>query len=224
MARQQWKSALIVLCGLAAGCKPAEPPSGPPAAAPSEAPSATPLSSTQQEQQQVALAARDAMAGRLSAKLMEALGSAGPAAAIGVCQQQAPQIASETGEQFQVAIGRTSFRLRNPKNAPPEWARSLVDARHADPQFVALPDGQLGALLPIRLRAECLLCHGPREQVLPEIRDALASHYPEDQATGFDVDELRGWFWVSVPADARLPSTSSAASAEETTEQEGGES
>jgi hypothetical protein len=216
----RWKSALIVLGGLAAGCRSEEPPVTQPPAAQSD----TPLSDDQQEQQQVALAARDAMASRLFSKLTEALSSSGPAAAIGVCQQQAPQIAAETGEQFGVIIGRTSFRLRNPKNAPPDWARPLVDARSAEPRFVALPDGGLGALLPIRLKAECLLCHGPQEQVLPEIREALAAHYPEDQATGFNVDELRGWFWVSVPSGAGRPTANSAASAENSAESEGGES
>jgi predicted small lipoprotein YifL len=216
----RWKSVLLFLCGLVAGCNSAGPPEHPPGAAHSE----TSLGAEQQTQQQVALAARDAMAGRLGGRLMEAIGSSGPASAIGVCQEQAPQIAAEIGEQFGVDIGRTSFRLRNPKNAPPEWARTLVDARQAEPQFVALPDGRLGALLPIRLKAECLLCHGPREQVLPEIRETLAARYPQDQATDFDVDELRGWFWVSVPAGARLPTAAAAPSVEETAGSEGGES
>jgi len=216
----RWKSVLFVLAGLVAGCRPAESPDAPPPAAPSE----TPLSREQQEQRQLALTARDAMAARLFGKLTEALAASGPAAAIGVCRQQAPQIASEIAEEFGVSIGRTSFRLRNPKNAPPDWARPLVDARSPEPRFVALPDGGLGALLPIRLKAECLLCHGPQDQVLPEIREALAAHYPDDQATGFDVDELRGWFWVLVPSGAQRPTANSAASAAHTAGNEGGES
>lgn len=214
--------ALVLLAGWAAGCSPAVPPGNSPAAPQPEMP--PPLSAAQQVQQQVALAARDALASRLGGKLMDALGASGPAGAIGVCQDEAPRIAAEVSEQFGVSIGRTSFRLRNAKNAPPEWAQALVDARQADPQFIPLPAGQLGALLPIRLRAECLLCHGPQEQVLPEIRDALAARYPEDQATGFNVDDLRGWFWVSVPAGASLPSAAPAAPGDETGESEGGES
>lgn len=218
---ERLKSVLILLGSLAAGCSGTAPPDGPAAAPRPEVPAAS--SAGQQEQQQVAQAAREALASRLGGKLMEALNTSGPSAAIGVCQEQAPQIAQEVGEQFGVAIGRTSFRLRNPQNAPPEWAQPLVAARQGDPQVLPLPAGQLGVLWPIRLRAECLLCHGPQEQVLPEIREALAARYPEDQATGFNVDDLRGWFWITVPAGARLPAASPAASGEGTAESEGGE-
>jgi hypothetical protein len=208
---QRWTLVLLAVCSWSAGCGSVEPPTTAPS--PSPAPVASPQTPDQEEQKQVALAARDAMAGQLMGKLMETLGSAGPAAAIGVCRQEAPQIAADTGKKFGVAIGRTSFRLRNAKNAPPAWADPLVAAQPADPQFVPLPDGQLGALLPIRLKPECMLCHGPKDQILTEVREALATHYPDDQATGFQTGDLRGWFWVTVPAGARLPGTNSPTSA-----------
>jgi hypothetical protein len=201
---QRWTFVLLAACNWSAGCGSVEPPT----AAPSPAPIASPQTLDQEEQKQVALAARDAMASQLMGKLMATLGSAGPAAAITVCRQDAPQIAADTGKKFGVAIGRTSFRLRNPENAPPAWADPLVGAQPANPQFVPLPDRQLGALLPIRLKPECVLCHGPKDQVLPEVREALATHYPDDQAMGFQAGDLRGWFWVTVPAGARLPGES----------------
>lgn len=195
------KLVLVVACAWMIGCGSVEPPTGVPASAPA---AAAPTAG-QAGQKQLALAARDAMAAQLQGKLLETLGSAGPAAAIGVCRQEAPQIAADTGRKFGVAMGRTSFRLRNPKNAPPAWAEPLVAKQVLEPEFVSLPDGQLGALLPIRLKPECLLCHGPQEQILPEVREALASNYPSDQATGFQAGDLRGWFWVTVPAGGRLP-------------------
>jgi hypothetical protein len=174
-------------------------------------PVVTEFSPEQQQQQTVALAARDALFQRLLAELMDTMASSGPAAAIEVCQKQAPKIATDVSREFGLKIGRTSHRLRNPQNTPPDWARSLVDARTADPTFIPLPDGNLGALLPIRLKPQCLMCHGAEEQILPEIRDALAQRYPQDEATGFEEGELRGWFWVSVPADAQLPVESTSA-------------
>ena len=212
----------MILVGSAAGC--GEPSGVPGTAAPDATPRHSGLEEQQHGQRQIALAARDAMAARLAAELMEALGSSGPAGAVHVCQQLAPQVARDTGERFGVTAGRTSFRLRNSKNTPPEWARPLVDARAGEPRFVPLPNGGLGAVLPIRLRAECLLCHGPQDQILPEIREALAAHYPEDQATGFDVDELRGWFWISVPPGASLPPAGRSKASEEATPGRGDES
>jgi hypothetical protein len=163
------------------------------------------LSETQEQQKQVALAARDALFQQLLNRLSDALASAGPAAAIDVCQKQAPQIAAEVSTRFGVDIGRTSHRLRNPDNAPPDWARPLVDQRTTEPQFVSLDADGLGVLLPIHLKPQCLMCHGPEQQILPDVRDALARHYPDDQATGFQEGDLRGWFWISVPGGARLP-------------------
>jgi hypothetical protein len=166
------------------------------------------MTDAQEEQRAIALAARDALFQQLLERLMETLATSGPAAAIEVCQQQAPQIAADVSQQYGIDIGRTSHRLRNPKNKPPEWARPLVDSQTAEPQFLALQDGRLGALLPIHLKAQCLMCHGPEDQILPDVKDALSRAYPKDQATGFQEGDLRGWFWVSVPEDAQMPATS----------------
>nr|MCU0872718.1 DUF3365 domain-containing protein [Pirellulaceae bacterium] len=65
------------------------------------------------------------------------------------------------------------------------------------------------------LKPECMLCHGPKDQILTEVREALATHYPADQATGFQTGDLRGWFWVTVPAGARSPGTNAPTSANE---------
>lgn len=170
------------------------------------------MSELQQQQQAVALAARDALFQQLLQRLTEVLTESGPSRAIQVCKSDAPRLASEVGEQFGVVMGRTSHRLRNPNNAPRDWAKPLVDAQVADPQFVDLDDGRLGALLPIRLKTPCLLCHGPRDEIVPDVKAALVSHYPEDQATGFQEGDLRGWFWIEVPADIKQPEAEPATS------------
>jgi len=74
---------VAVACGWTAGCRPQSPWRGPAAAKETASPMAA-----EHDQQQVALAARDAMFGRLLRKLMEVLGESGPVAAIEVCRQQ----------------------------------------------------------------------------------------------------------------------------------------
>ncbi|MDT4883752.1 hypothetical protein FQZ97_1198250 [compost metagenome] len=49
----------------------------------------------------------------------------------------------------------------------------------------------------------CLACHGT--QMAPQVRAAIAAHYPDDAATGFAVGDLRGGLWVEVPAAAHTP-------------------
>jgi hypothetical protein len=39
----------------------------------------------------------------------------------------------------------------------------------------------------------------PVDQLSPEVRAALAEQYPDDQATGFEVGDLRGAFIVTGP-------------------------
>jgi hypothetical protein len=146
-----------------------------------------------------AIDAKDSLAEKLSMRLMQAMSNGGPAAAIEVCSKDAPRLAAEVGKEHGVQIGRTSFKLRNPKNAPPEWAADRIESRSAEPQFVDLPDGDFGALLPIKIQPQCMTCHGPADQIDEAVKIALAELYPSDQATGFEIDDLRGWFWVSVP-------------------------
>jgi len=149
---------------------------------------------------QQALAARDALFARLSVRLMEVMQAHGPVDAIAVCSQESEQIAKQVGDEHGVQIGRTSFHLRNARNTPPDWAQWFVANRVAAEQYLNLPDGKTGALLPIRLQEKCLICHGPTDQIAPAIQARLKEVYPDDRATGFQTGDLRGWFWVIVPA------------------------
>lgn len=157
------------------------------------------MTSEQGAQLEKARAARDAMFSSLKGRLMEVAGSEGPAAAIEVCSNEAPQIAERISREHGVTIGRTSHRLRNAGNAPPEWASQFVVDRVTEPTYL-VRDGKLAALLPIRIQAQCLMCHGAEDTVPADVKDALAKHYPDDQATGFRDGDLRGWFHVEVPA------------------------
>lgn len=153
----------------------------------------------QSAQREKALAARDAMFTSLKGRLMDVIGSEGPAAAISVCAEEAPQIAGRISREHGVKIGRTSFRLRNAKNTPPRWATQLVADRVSEPTYLT-QGGKLAALLPIRMQAPCLLCHAAEETIPDPVKKALSEHYPEDKATGFEDGDLRGWFHVQVPA------------------------
>lgn len=153
----------------------------------------------QTAQRDKALAARDAMFTSLKGRLMDVIGSEGPAAAISVCAKEAPQIAEQISQAHGLEIRRTSFRLRNTDNTPPTWAAPLVADRVSEPTYLT-QDSKLAALLPIRIQAPCLLCHGAEDTIPTPIKEALAKHYPKDQATGFQDGDLRGWFSVEVPA------------------------
>ena len=142
------------------------------------------------------LAAKEELFTRLSGRLMDVMSTNGPAAAIEVCQVEAKSIAEEVGKEANVNIGRTGVRLRNTSNQPPKWAQKLVADRTDTPVFAKLSDESAVALLPIKLQAQCVMCHGPSEQLAPDVKAKLTKLYPQDQATGFSEGELRGWFWI----------------------------
>jgi len=165
------------------------------------------MTETQKAQQELILTATNALAAELMGELTAALDAGDASAAIAVCRGKAPTVAAHVTEVYSVEIGRTSYRLRNPANEAPSWAEAYVADLVEDPTYVAGPDGELGALLPIRLRAECQMCHGSAEEIDEEVMAALAESYPDDQAMGFVEGDLRGWFWVEAPPGE--PETSS---------------
>jgi len=193
----------FAVLGACVGCGdtasgPAPTPGAPSGAAWSEVAEGA-LTVAQRGQKAKADGAREALFGRLMARLTEEMAKNGPTAAVAVCREQAHPIAAAVAKEQGVAIGRTSHKLRNPMNAPPAWAAGFVAAARATPAFVAAPDGRLGVLTPIRLKANCLACHGDANALDPAVAAEIARGYPRDQATGFQEGDLRGWFWVEVP-------------------------
>jgi hypothetical protein len=157
------------------------------------------MTATQKAQQELAAAATNALMSELLGELEAALASGGGPAGIQACREKAPEIAGRVSQQFGLKIGRTSHRLRSPNNTPPAWAQDRIANQVAEPTYLAGSDGQLAALLPIRLKAECQMCHGPSEAIDEEIQRAITTFYPDDQAVGFAEGDLRGWIWVEVP-------------------------
>jgi hypothetical protein len=147
-----------------------------------------------------AIAARDELAKNLMLHLLEGMQSGGAQTAIDVCKVAAPEVAAGINATKPLTIGRTSHRLRNPKNEAPAWAASFVKEERGEQVLLRHSgNGAFAALFPIKLQGQCLQCHGPEEQIAPLVRDALWAAYPEDKATGFSEGELRGWFHVTVP-------------------------
>jgi predicted CoA-binding protein len=138
---------------------------------------------------------------RLQGALMSAL-EGGPENAIEVCRERAPEIARSLSVDG-IEMGRTSHRLRNPANTPPAWAERLLDPElpaleGETPAAIYLDDGRVGYVEPIRAVALCISCHGPA--VDAELLSEIRLLYPQDQATGFRTGDIRGWFWITLPA------------------------
>lgn len=105
-----------------------------------------------------------------------------------------------------VEVGRTSARLRNPRNAVPAWARPYVlatDGRKAAEVARVVFDlgDRVGLLRPIEVRKRCLACHAPLVQLAEGTRSWLAAAYPRDRAVGYELGDLRGFWWAVAPVE-----------------------
>jgi hypothetical protein len=142
---------------------------------------------------------------QLSTELKSTIQAKGVVAAIQVCANVAqPMTASVSSEAPDWNITRTALRIRNPANQPDNtservlknWQTSMQASGQKPAPVVLHEDGQVIVHHPIILQSGCLACHGDPANIAPEVAEKIADLYPNDQATGFAVGELRGAFRV----------------------------
>ncbi len=139
----------------------------------------------------------------LKKALTGALSDGGPAKAIEVCSREASRLAAAASHDG-ITLGRATTKTRNPNNRARGWQadafaqfEALPDAERAGATFTrTLDDGATAYAEPLIAQGLCLMCHGTA--VAGEVATAIASRYPEDQATGYAEGDLRGVVWVEV--------------------------
>ncbi len=182
-----------------------EPVAAPPAVVVSDpAADAARIAEIERSLPRLAVSLRD----RLSAAIAEG----GPAAGVSACSLDAAAITAAFGAEHGVSAGRSSLRLRNPANAGPDWVRAWLTeqgernaAGVTGVSRVVEADGArvVQILKPIVVEPGCLLCHGPADALVPDVKAALAAAYPTDAATGYAAGDLRGALWVEAPFEPR---------------------
>jgi len=141
---------------------------------------------------------------QLQAALQDAMSEGGPVAAITVCKDEAPRIASELSRESGAKVSRTSERFRNPANAPEPWQALILaefeaSASESDGiiEYFSRTDGTVRYMQGIRLGPVSLACHGA--SIPDDVRRELEAEYPHDRARGYEIGELRGAFSISWP-------------------------
>ena len=171
-------------------------------------------------------AAAGTLASELQQALQSAMIEHGPIGAIDTCRLEAPAIAAAASTDS-LSVGRTALKLRNPDNAPDAWERQVLldfqqqqlangaDAAQLEAYVVELHTiesttveserGKTGSeskhrigrwMRAIPTQPQCLVCHG--STIAPDVAAAIDRDYPNDEARGFRVGELRGAFTVRV--------------------------
>lgn len=195
--------AILVAIGLA-GCEGRGAAPAPPARAPAASPAPADPAAARVRAEKAAGRLVSAVMGELT----KALAEGPPEHAVRVCADAAQTVSAKAAAEEGVSMKRTALKLRNPKNAPDdferrvleEWAKEGAD-REPRAEVVPTPEGgrELRFLKPIVLQPLCAACHGPAEEIPAPVRAALAERYPEDRATGFRPGDLRGAVSIRVP-------------------------
>jgi len=157
---------------------------------------------TQQSQ-----AAIKEFAGTLKGSLVAAMKSGGPIEAITVCNQVAPVIAAELSKKYDMEIARTSLKVRNQSNKADNWESSVLTQfeqlkENGDPiqslvfsEIINIDNSQeMRMMKAIPTGKVCLKCHG--SNIDESVQKRLHELYPDDQATGFKLGDIRGAFTI----------------------------
>lgn len=147
----------------------------------------------------------------LKGELTGAIQAGGPVSAIEVCSRKALDltsgIAASSDNVFEVK--RTSFKYRNPQNAPDELEEKALQLyESAAAKGEELPPYHIQKISkdpavfryyqPMKTGGLCLTCHGDKSAMPQEVIAQLNQTYPEDKATGYQAGDFRGLIRVTI--------------------------
>jgi hypothetical protein len=138
--------------------------------------------------------------GQLKPQLKKAMTEGGPTRAIEVCASAAPKIADSLSAESGWTVRRVSLKSRNAsKGTPDDWERTVLeqfDRRYnAGEPAAKINYGETLGKQYRYMQAQgveplCLTCHG--ENLSVPVRESLRQYYPDDWATDYTLDQIRG--------------------------------
>jgi hypothetical protein len=140
--------------------------------------------------------------GTLKPQLTQALAQGGVKHAMEVCSVKAPEIAQQLSLSSQWQVKRVSLKARNQYNASPNaWERSVLEEFNQRQQQgesakkmakAEIVNDEFRFMKAQGTAPLCLTCHG--SELSAETKAALNLYYPQDQATGYSLGQIRGAF------------------------------
>ncbi|SNR71322.1 Tll0287-like domain-containing protein [Lutibacter flavus] len=137
----------------------------------------------------------------LSSQLMSQMKEGGPAQAVPFCKENATVILGELSNKYDATIKRSSDLLRSCKIEPTEreleiiyrYQKLISEEKELEPIVEIDLDNKKHFYAPIKIKANCLVCHGKLNETLSVQTDSIIkSIYPFDIATGYSEGDLRG--------------------------------
>jgi len=203
---------LCLLMLLLVGCSKSPTPEAPPAS--------TPPAGLSTDAQKVALQRGKAIAAEtlslLSSNLQTAIQQGGVTNALPFCSLAASPLTAAMAGKHGVTIRRVTHKPRNPGGRADaeevailkHFEAAMTGTNLPPPLVTNLTASTATFFAPIILNNElCLKCHGDLRKDISTENAAVIQHlYPQDEATGFKLGQLRGAWRIDIPL-ASLPRT-----------------
>ena len=147
----------------------------------------------------------------LASKLKEIVQEKGIARALEYCNVNAYPIVDSLEDVYHIKVKRASVKTRNPGDSPNKMERSVINdfsqqiEKGLIPEVKAiLDDENVHYFKPIIISAElCLKCHGQiGSDILEKDYEIIKGLYPDDNATGHKLGDLRGIWSITFKKDA----------------------
>jgi len=148
----------------------------------------------------------------LQFELKKAVKEGGLNKAINVCNMKAIPLTSIIADATDkvVHIKRTTYRYRNPDNAPDvaekaalDHYKSLINEQKDIPPFYIQKIEQKGGTYynyykPMKIATICLNCHGANDKINQETLKEINKLYPDDRAMDYKEGDFRGLIRISI--------------------------
>ena len=131
--------------------------------------------------------------------LKKAINEGGAAHAVKVCSTKSAEINQSLSKKTGWNITRVSLKTRNPDAKPDAFEQKVLedfDKRQAAGEgalkmmHAQKVGNKFRLLKAMGVEGLCLVCHG--DKVEPEVKAMLKKYYPNDNATGYSIGQIRG--------------------------------
>jgi hypothetical protein len=140
----------------------------------------------------------------LGANLMGTIQRKGTLEAVKFCHITAYPLTDSMAQVHNASIKRISDQPRNPKNAASkedlpfiEKYKKIISEGKEPESTVIERENDVLFYHPIITNEKCLLCHGKKEDIAVDVLTALQNSYPNDQATGYNANDVRGLWKIT---------------------------
>jgi hypothetical protein len=142
----------------------------------------------------------------LSNRLKGAIEEKGVSGALEYCSLVALPLVDSLSVTHNAMIRRTSLKIRNPKDEPLDWERTVLTGfetavqqkQELKPVVKQLDEHTVAFAAPIRMLPLCLKCHGIVGKDIAEgDYSKITELYPQDAAVNYKEGDLRGMWSIT---------------------------